>query len=370
MISRRRRWAAALVCSLAVVACGGGEDDPAETSALDETVSTRPAENAPETSEAQTAVVEDAPGPWILDAEPLANAAGPPRMLVADGNTITRIDRGVAVEVADPERRIGRALGDGDGLVIYEEIETDRDGVDTAVRLIQLDADGTTTTLKIGAHRSVQLHDLFRVDGHTAVLYGLFRDPTDVDDEVTGRVLFHDLLTGEVVPLADAAGPEYFVSHASAADEVVALTATADLTELVEFRDWSGAPVDRPSPTDDLEYNQPPFITSAVLSPDGSEIATVEGPDVAGFSEDGDELVGGWDVVIDDRDGEQLRLTIADQSLAWVTIDFDGRWLLVSGGTTDGPVTPLLIDTEATDLASYLLDGVVGDAQLESLAGR
>ncbi len=369
MIRRGRRAAATLLVVL-LAACGGGDGDEGDAaSALEGPISTRPSDDAADAAVSQSTLSERAPGSWALATEDLANAAGSPRMLVSDGDRIMRVDRGVPVEVADPERRVGRALGDGDGQVVYEELERDADGVEVSVRLIRRDADGTTAAISTGDHASVQLHDLFRMNGRAAVIYARFVDPDEVDDDVTGRLVVQDLSTGDATVLADAAGPELFLSHASAAAGLLALTYVADLTEVVEFRDWSGALVERESPTDGLAYNQAPFVTGAVLSPDGSEVATVEGPDVDGTSGDGDTQVGDWQVVIDDADGEQLRFTVADQSIAYVTIDFDGRWLLVSGGTVDGPVAPLLIDTEATDLAAYLVAGVVGEAQLESLAG-
>lgn len=365
MIRGRRRAAAVLLAFVLVATgCRTSEGD-SDAGLLEGPISTR----SPETSEVaaadeSTALSADT-GPWTLTSEPLANAAGPPRMLVSDGDVITRIDRGVAVEVADPERRIGLAAGAGDGVVVYEELETDEDGVDTSVRLIRLAPDGTAAAVPIGAHRSVELHDIVRFGAGIGLVFTRFRDPSDVDDEVTGVLLFQDLATGERRQLAEAAGPEFFVSHASGSRDGVAFTAVADLTEVVRFVGWDGTPVERPGPTDDLAYGQPPFVTSAILSPDGTEIASVEGPEVGG---DDGSLIGEWQVVVDDADGEQLRLTVADTTLASVEIDFDGRWLLVSGLGVDGPVAPLLIDTEATDLATYLVDGVVGTAQLESAA--
>lgn len=372
-MNRRRRLLALICASALFVAACGGDDDSSddETSALEGPISTR----APDTTEAPDADDEDTPvptteGPWAVSTEPLANAAGPPRLVVSDGGSIHRIDRGVAVEVVDADRSIGTGLGDGSGLVVYEELEPDDDGIEVGVRLVRLDADGSTSAIRLAQHRSVQLHDLVTVDGQPAVIYALFNDPGDVDTDVTGQVILHMLDTGETTTLAPASGPEFFVSHVSAAAELLALSSTADLTEAVEFRDFAGQAIDRPSPTDDLDYNQPPFISSAVLSPNGSEIATVEGPDVDGSTTDGETLVGNWQVVIDDSDGEQLRITVADQSIVTVTMDFDGRWLVVSGEDADGPVAPLLIDTEATDLAMYLVDAVVGEANLESAAGR
>ena len=102
------------------------------------------------------------------------------------------------------------------------------------------------------------------------------------------------------------------------------------------------------------------------MSPDGVEIAYVEGPDPRATDEieDSTRGVDDWQVVIDDDDGEQVRFTVADRRLAYVTVDFDGRWLLVSGGNADGPVEPLLIDSEAPDLASYRLVGAPGEARI------
>ncbi|MEM8709149.1 MAG: hypothetical protein AAGE98_22000, partial [Actinomycetota bacterium] len=67
------------------------------------------------------------------------------------------------------------------------------------------------------------------------------------------------------------------------------VTAWADLTESVEYRDIGDASVDGlPSPTDDLAYNAPPYVVAATLSPGGTHVTWAEGPDWS-FEADGFE---------------------------------------------------------------------------------
>lgn len=358
--------AAGLTLALAAVACGDGEDTTSPE-ILEGPITTRPAPTTTVSEEADSTEATDVGPPWLLATEPLANAAGSPRMLVtARGTPAVRIDRGVPTEIEGVPDDAVPLLGDGSGLLLTETREVDRDDVAVGVGLLRIE-DGEATEVPLAPHDTVALHDLVVLDGRPHALYSLFADPASTGGEATGRLVLHDLVDDATRELAVAAAPELLLARASAGRDVVVLSYYSDLTETVSFVDHQGAEVERPSPTDELAYNAPPLVTGAVISPDGSELAYLEGPDVDGTT-DPERLVGQWDVVIDDADGEQLRLTVADQSVSGVSIDFDGRWLVVSGMTTDGPVQPLLIDTEATDLATYLIPDVVGVATLESAA--
>ncbi len=356
-----------------VTGCRASADDAdtAGTGPLDGPISTRPGTgtSAPSAGSVLDTTSVATAGAWLLPATELSASTDAPAILVSDGDTIRRVARGEASLVADPEERIGTAVGDGRGTVFYETLRTSSDGVDEAFGLVRLRPDGTSSRLTLAAHRVVQLQDAV-VDGETTkILYAIFRDPAMVDDEVTGTLQLRNLTTGRVTTLADAAWPNALLTRASLGTGVVALTYSEnDTTTVVEFHDLTGAVEARPSPSDGV-VDGPPFIGSAVVSPDGSELAYVEEPDPR-FSDEGADLaadrVDDWQVVVADDTGEQVRFTVADHSLAAVTIDFDGRWLLVSGRTAEGDVEPLLIDTESTDLPAYLVTGVRGVARIES----
>lgn len=358
--------------SLLVVLAACGSDDRAvdADSPLGGSITTR----APDTA-AASGPVDDAArselaaraGPWSLETEDLANAAGAPRMLVSDRIATHRVDGATPTLLDRVPSPAMDVMGDGSGLVVAEVVETADDGVDIVTGLVRIH-DDSVEPIPLGSHATVDLYDLVTVDGRPHLLYGLFLDAAEVDADETGTLVLHDLVDDGTVELGTASAPELFLTAASASDALIVLSYSTDLTESVSFVDLSGEPVDRESPTDRLEYNAPPLVTGAVLSPDGNELAYIEGPDVDGTA-DLEEPVGDWVVVITDAGGEQIRLTVADQRIEYLTIDFDGRWILVSGGDADGPVEPLLIDSEATDVAAYLVAGVRGTASLESAAG-
>lgn len=372
------RLGLAVLLALAT-ACTGDDSaapagDTSTTGVLDGPITTRVRQTTTtaERDVDDTAARRD--GPWLLAAEDLANAAGLPRILVSDGDTIRRIDRGIAVRVVDPDERIGTAVGDGTGTVFYEIVRAGQDGVAEAVDIARIDASGDRRLLQLAPRRSVQLHDVVRIGPTTSVVYALFREPGAADDEPTGSLIVQDPASGRSTRIADAAAPNLLLDRVAAATDLYVLTYITGDSERVEFVDLAGEPIERPSPTDDLDRRVPAVVSSAVVSADGVEVAYVIGPadpdadDAADRTAGESSTVADWQVVIDDDDGEQLRFSVADRSLAYVTIDFDGRWLLVSGGDESGPVEALLIDTEAADLATYLLEGVPGEARLETVA--
>ncbi|MEM9464507.1 MAG: hypothetical protein AAGA90_04010 [Actinomycetota bacterium] len=131
-------------------------------------------------------------------------------------------------------------------------------------------------------------HDVAEIAGIESVL--IAGDPA-VDDPLI-----------EVRPLADPASfvghfgasdaPEYGTTHVDVVGDQAVVTAWADLTEYVGYVDLGGASVDRPSPTGDLGYNQPPFVTAATFSPDGGRVTWAEGPDWDGAT--GDTVEAPW----------------------------------------------------------------------------
>ena len=81
------------------------------------------------------------------------------------------------------------------------------------------------------------------------------------------------------IAFGTAYAPEYGVGSIDVVDGVAVVSAFADLTELVTYTDIEGNPITLPSPTDDLPYGEAPFVLLASFSPDGSEVAWIEGPE-------------------------------------------------------------------------------------------
>ncbi len=84
-----------------------------------------------------------------------------------------------------------------------------------------------------------------------------------------------------VARLGLAAEAEFGVTdfHWSEAAGMGVASAWSDLTEWIGFVSRDGESIELPSPTDDLDYNAPPYVTAATLSADGSMLYWAEGPD-------------------------------------------------------------------------------------------
>ncbi len=388
-MSRRapaRALAASLVPAVLAVAACRAEDEPASAtttllpagagddadgdgppSALDTVTSTTfPVDD-------ESAIESTVSGDWLLTpAGDLTRAGDPPPILVSVDGRAVRATPAATTEVDGLPTPVGAVVGDGAGLVAAEEVEVGDDGVSEQTGIVAVPSPGAAAIrIPVPTTATVDLHDVVVVDGTPHVLYARFDDAaaTTAAAEASGHLVLHDVATGAETVLATAAAPELFLSSASAGPSAVALSYTSDLTEVVAFVDLAGREIERPGPTDSLPYDAPPFVQSAVFSADGAELAHLEGPDVDGSLDPEDQRPeGDWEVVVTDAEGEQLRLVVADGGLAWAHLDFDGRWLLLSGGTADGPVEPLLVDTESVALDAYLVAGVRGAATLDAAA--
>lgn len=191
---------------------------------------------------------------------------------------------------------------------------------------------GRAGAIDAGNAKQIQLHDVAPIDGDHRILL-----TTYVGDENTARIdpwgylYVQDIDSPNRRRVTIAYAPEFGVGRASYGGGVIVTSATADLTESFEFFRPDGTGVKgRPNPTDDLEYAAPPYMSDAVLSPDGSLLAYLEGPDTS--MESSTEPVGSWvAVVLDQRTGrEHLRVRVEskDRCVSW--LDFDGRWLVFS----------------------------------------
>jgi hypothetical protein len=200
------------------------------------------------------------------------------------------------------------------------------------------------------------------VGGVPTVVYGTCNEAAG--EERKGEIVLFDLATKDKRTLADACAIEYGVARVSFGGGVFVASATSDLTEVFRFYDADGKVVKgRPNPTVDLAYNEPPFMSDAVLSPDGSELAYLEAPDISGVSGDPEKRSGRFNVVVVDQSSgeETARVALPDPTTQYRRLDFDGRWLVVSEG--DGaPVR--VVDTDADGLKQVPI-GTEGIASIE-----
>jgi hypothetical protein len=200
-----------------------------------------------------------------------------PALVVADGMSIDlyRSRDGVVLErmsVATADHPVTHVHRGSDGDAFVREIEPLGDG-ESVEHFVRYDFDAGREELDVE-----WIFDVAVIDGIEAVIvavpspdgYGFGGlEAWAVDD---GRV---------VADLGLAAEAEFGVTDfdwSEAAGFGVA-SAWSDLTEWVGFVDASGSSVDLPSPTDDLAYNAPPYVTAAAIDDEGGTLYWVEGPD-------------------------------------------------------------------------------------------
>lgn len=262
-----------------------------------------------------------------------AAPAGAPPIVVADESSISLVEGASVEHVGDVEGTIEVAFGDGSGSYAAE--------VDGALVVL---LDGPPAMgVDPGPPGRVVLYDFLELDGRSHALYGV----RDEHPEPNGPILLHDITHAERTDLGSGFAIEHHTSSASLRNGVLATSATNDLTEVVEIRAVDGDPdVDRWTPTRDLEYNAPPFISDAVLSPDASTIAWLSGPDHDGVT--GEEDVGSWEIVVAGLDGhEQHRIPIDVAGGAIpARLDYDGTRLLVSRRIGEANAPALLIQLD------------------------
>jgi hypothetical protein len=300
--------------------------------------------NGPEPSPRPT------PSPVLIEGlPPLLTALGRLAQRYADGKleTLTSLDKGgVALVVSDPR-----------GGVLFQ-------GVKPLEGMIFRLMDGKRSTVKTNA----SLQDALVIDGAPSLVFSTCVDRPNSEPE--GYVYVMDLESGRTRRLTDACRAEFFVSRVSVGGDTVVTTASSDLTEAFNYVTTDGRELaDLPNPTDELPYNEPPRLLEAVLSPDGTELAYLEGPDSSGIAGDL-KLIGGWVlVVLDQETGEErLRLKLAPPAdeLGFVHLDFDGRWAVVSQALSR-PIR--VIDTQSDQPREIKLRNVKGTASFEDRSG-
>jgi hypothetical protein len=152
------------------------------------------------------------------------------------------------------------------------------------------------------------------------------------DGEPEANLVLLDIGSGATIIVTGAQAPEYFVFRAAVAANLVVTSAYADLSEDITTwaLDGSGR-IERFSPVDPARYGLPPFYGPAVLSPDGTRLAWLEGPDVVGASATPE---GDWQLVVADAvtGAEESRTLLAGAEDQFAWFDWDGQWAVLSRG--------------------------------------
>lgn len=299
-----------------------------------------------------------------------------PDVVIADGTVVTHVRSHDGVElrrntVADTSHPVTHVHQASDGDVFVREVETI--GEEATASFVRYDFDAGRQELDVE-----WIYDVAVVDGVESVIVGI----PSVDGGLFGGVEARSIDDGSVVAqLGLAAEAEFGVTdfHWSEAAGFGVASAWADLTEWVGFVDAEGDAVELPSPTLDLAYAEPPYVTGATISPDGSTLYWAEGPDW-GFDPDTNEsgpIASAWVLRgADLRTGAStLTWPLSEPVLDSTVLDvhsivaFD-EFILVNRttlrGTESVPLAPLVLDLsrEEPELYEYPLIGIATAGEL------
>ncbi|MEQ8841748.1 MAG: hypothetical protein RIB98_12285 [Acidimicrobiales bacterium] len=212
------------------------------------------------------------------------NGATPPALVLADGTSVVHyrpaadgsLDAVIVVE-SDTDHPVTDIHQASNGDVFVGEVTSGPNGQDIT-SFARYGFDGGRDELDVAA-----IYDVAVVDGVESVIVAVAA-PDDlalVGDAFGGVQAWAVDDLRLVADLGLSAEAEFTVTdfHWNRAAELGVATAWSDLTEWVGFVDADGSAVELPSPTDDLDYNAPPYVTAATISPDGSTLYWAEGPD-------------------------------------------------------------------------------------------
>jgi hypothetical protein len=304
---------------------------------------------------------------WAADLSPL---------IVTNGSEIDRYREGSPSLVGNVEGSASVAFGAGTSVVVETFI---RRG--SRSRLVRIRPGEEPERIATGNAPQVHLHDVAVIDGEHRILFSTYvGDKNTAKTDTWGYLYVQGLDGTDRQRVTVASAPEFGIGRASYGGGVIVTSATADLTEVFEYFRSNGTQVKgRPNPTKDLPYAEPPYMSDAVLSPDGEWLAYLEGPDSS--AQGPNEFVGSWvAVVLNQKTGrERLRVRVADKKLCVSWLDFDGRWLAFSRttkahgdaaiplcGVPDArPLPVLVLDTRKKPLELVELPRVVGVATID-----
>jgi len=369
----RRTISTLILLSLLAAACG----DDAGTTVADSTSSTSstaPPESMSTTSPIVTSttsttttttvelqgmcgdlipVVTDQ-GTNCVDPDAPVDSEGARRVLIAEDGDLVIYTVGDDVFGFEsslvPEHPVTALHQAADGTIFTREYEDVDEEV--LVEIARYAPDGTRSVVD----EIVELYDVTVVDGVEALIGAV----ASADGFGFGGVkaLAVDGY-GEVADFGLAAEAVFGVTDFmwSEAAGIGVATAWSDLTEWIGFVDIDGNVVTLPSPTDELPYNSPPYVTAATISFDGSTLYWAEGPDW-GFDTETNEsgpVAGEWVLRGADIETGEERLywplseSVLDSAELNIESieDLDG-WILINRsmleGTTPTFLAPLVLD--------------------------
>lgn len=306
---------------------------------------------------APTTTATTAPAPTTTVARDCGTVAGLPTLVLAGDGLVRRVRDGDVASL--PLELVTVAYAAGPGLLVAEVAEfSEGERADVVI----LQGDGIT---ELDSTDGEVLYEVSDVGGTPHLFYATLPGPSF--DGQPGELFHRPVAGGEPQRIDVAFAPEYGLARASQAQGLVVASAFADLTETFTFTDLAGTPRDDVfDATEGAPYNAPPLWAQAVLDPDGTRYAYLEGPDVDGVN-DPETLVGEWELVIVTTAGgsQQLRLTIAGQDDRVRWFDFDGRYAVAS--LDDGRV--VAVDTDAAAPEPVVLCDVAGVATIDRFEG-
>jgi hypothetical protein len=364
----KRLGAVLLLLSLVVAACDNGGESVAPPPRR------RPdpvGNGTPRPSEAFETPDVATPKPGrVVPTTEASWANGLPPLIVANGSDVRRYRRGAETLIGTLEGEAHVAFASSATTVVAQHVQGDRS------ELVTLRRGRDAQRIDTGA-AYISLFDVARIDGARRMLFSTFYPPERGD--TSGYLYVENVGGGARRRLITASGPEYGITRASYGGGTLVASAWSDLTESFLFLRADGTEVkDRPNPTEDLAYNSPPYMSDAVLSPDGKLMAYLEGPD---WNQAEQAQTGDWVAVILDMESkrERLRVTVAEYDRCVPWLDFDGRWLVVSrakwleqddGVKTCEPSAERLLpvsvlDTSADDLVLVVIEDAKGVATID-----
>ncbi len=175
----------------------------------------------------------------------------------------------------------------------------------------------------------------------------------------TEPLTLYDVATGAVRTLGFGAGPDSSTSRASIGAKVVVQSESLDLGEGIGYTNLDGTPATGwPDLAKGLPY--PSYdLTSAVVSPDGSRIAYLDGPPA---NASGPDPSVPWQLVVVSRTGiELVRVSLVPGEGVGTYLDFDGRWALISRQSG----AAMIIDTTNAHHRLEQIPGADGVATLD-----
>jgi hypothetical protein len=258
---------------------------------------------------------------------PLRRAAwadGLPHLIVSDGSEVDRYREGSPTLVGSVEGSAAVALDAGTSIVVETFF-----GSGSRSRLVRIRPGEDPERIATGNAPQVHLHDVAVIDGEHRILFSTYvGDENTAKTDTWGYLYVQDPDGSNRSRVTVSAGPEFGIGRVSFGGGVIVTSATADLTEVFEYFRPNGTQVKgRPNPTDDLPYAEPPYMSDAVLTPDGEWLAYLEGPDSS--AQGPNEFVGSWVAVVLNQKTGRERLRVKSPIASYASrgsTSTDGGW--------------------------------------------